>query len=275
MSTHRSRWYEPRRRAWHIAGAVGAAVALTSTPATASDFSLSIPLDRTASGAPGAMVLLVDQPVPATLVGRSCEATYRSENNGSVHPGTDLVIASGGVHVDLSDVESVAGKTTSGSAAIVLGSSVSVSVRLGGDGFASLGADLAFTCTAVTAPTTTPTIAPATTAVTVTTTPASVAPTSMPPQPTASSTTSTTSTTGTAPAATGGPTTIGVGAGGPVPSVSAAGVTTTPAAAAGPTSAGPAGTLPATGSDTWVLFAIGAIALVAGAAARQARTARD
>jgi hypothetical protein len=220
-------------RARHIIIGI-AGVSLAVTAGTAHADSVSISLDRVIVGPPGSVTIVATRSLDASMAGATCSAAYTGQNNGSVHPDTDLLVASGSSQLVLGGVEDAAGLTTTGSGQLLLGSDVTVSVRLGGDGVASLGASLTLTCTPV---------APTTTA-----TPTTAAPTTAAPGTTAPATT----TAPTNPAAP--PTTATVDAG-----VASSAVTTTIVASAGPVvgptaapmttrAAGPAA-LPATGSS--------------------------
>jgi hypothetical protein len=125
-----------------------AAAAVTMIPAVSLADDLTIPLTVGISGTPGDVLPLGSTEVDASLVGRTCSVTYAGHNNESVHPGTDLYVSSGESQAVLSGVEDFAGKTTIGSSSLTLGPSVSVSVKVGSDGVASLGASLTFMCTA-------------------------------------------------------------------------------------------------------------------------------
>jgi len=212
----------------------------------ASGADLHIHLDRVTHGAAGTVVVLQQVEVPNEVQGHECEAVYAGENNSSVHPGTDLIITSGGETVELSDVEDAPGAVTSSTDTIIIGSTVTVSVRLGNDGISSLGATLDLTCVPPVPETTTPASTTPATAVSTATTDAAattivaVAPTSLPAE----------APTTTALTASAGPTTAAP-----------------PAAGSGPT-------LPATGTDTAARLAILAgVLLTVGLAAITARRA--
>lgn len=145
------------------AGAILAATLAVAPSAHADD--VIVTLDQVVYGTAGQVVVLETRDVDAALVGTTCTASYTGENNSSVHPGTDLLISSGAAQLVLSGVEDVAGATTSGSSAILLGPTVSVAVRLGPDAMSSLGATLSLTCTlpTTTTSTTTTTTSPPTT----------------------------------------------------------------------------------------------------------------
>lgn len=129
-----------------------------------------------ARGAPGS-VHVFSFSVPEQLRGR--RAVALAQNNGSVHPGTKLVVSSGNTSVVLDDVEGTPFQVTV-SEAVVLGEEVTVSVTLGPDGIFSGGMLLklcvgaATTTTAAltttTATATTTTLPPTTTTTTTTTT---------------------------------------------------------------------------------------------------------
>lgn len=228
-------------------------VALGATAATAHAEELTISLDRVVFGSPGDVTQLVTRPIDASMVGLACTADYRGQNNGSVHPGTDLLVASGGSQLVLAGIEDSAGGITTGSGSLVLGTDVVISVRLGGDGVASMGATLSLTCAPPAATTTTSTTIAAAANTT-------VAPTSAPTTTLAASAgTVTTTVTGAAgePSTTSSTTTsttVVVAAAGPTVAPTAAPATATPSNPA----------LPATGSSHDQLTSVALAALLTG-----------
>ena len=208
---------------------------VATTTAHADD--VIIDLDRVTYASPGSVVLLDTRAVDAALTGATCSASYAARNNGSVHPGTDVIVSSGSSQLVLAGVEDAAGGTVSGSGSLQLGTTVSVSVRIGPDGVASMGASLSLACTP--AATTSTTTTAATTTVAPTTTVATVSPT--------------TAVGSDAVGTTVAPTTSVAGASaGPVP---------TPAAA--PTTVR-SSSLPATGADHDRMVALACSALLTG-----------
>jgi hypothetical protein len=116
------------------------AVAVGAAPASAQDTTvIEIPLDTVVRGAPGSEQLLVTAPVDPADVGQECTVVVEGQNNESVHPGTDLIVRSGTSEVVASDVEREPNAVTEATGTLVLGSEVTVSVRLGPDGVFSGG----------------------------------------------------------------------------------------------------------------------------------------
>jgi hypothetical protein len=97
-------------------------------------------------GEPNSIVEVERQDVEPWLQGESCEVTVEIVNNSSVHLGTDLLIASGGDSVTISDVETKAGVITFREGELILGDDVVVSVHLGPDGTMSGGISIDFDC---------------------------------------------------------------------------------------------------------------------------------
>ena len=167
---------------------------------------ITIPIDTVAreSG------VLATAPVPAELQGSSCNVQSEAENQSSVHPGNDLIVASGSDSVTLLNVEREPGAVTTAAGDLTLGSEVTVSLSLGPDGIFSGGMIVTIgSCETVSTTTTTPTESP-TVAPTTTTTPTespTVAPTTT-TTTTQSPTVGATTTTTTTQSATVGPTTI-------------------------------------------------------------------
>lgn len=105
--------------------------------------------------------------VDPEIVGDTVEVKAIGQNNGSVHLGNDLIVASGGTEVVLLDVERESNATTEGDGPLVLDDEVTLALRLGVDDVFSGGLTLTFTCPepevpVVPTPPTTPTTPPVT-----------------------------------------------------------------------------------------------------------------
>jgi hypothetical protein len=108
-------------------------------PAQASDgFTITFQAGPDANGRPRIDDLpgtshLVDPPfpTPAHLVGSECSVTVDTTNNDSVHPGNNLIVASGGSQATLADVEREGGVHTTASQQVTLGPDVTVTIVLG------------------------------------------------------------------------------------------------------------------------------------------------
>jgi hypothetical protein len=118
--------------------------------------------------------------VDAHLVGATCIGTVTVENNSSAHPGNDFVITSGGTSVEIPDFERIAGKVTTTTSKLVLGESITASIRLGRHGVASLAGDTVVVATICQPPPTTTTQPPPTVSTTTTLPPVSTT-TTLPP----------------------------------------------------------------------------------------------
>jgi hypothetical protein len=113
---------------------------LGSAPAWAQDPTvIEIPLSTVVEGAPGSEHLLATAPVAPADVGRECSVVVEGVNNESVHPDTDVLVRSGTSEVVAPDVEREPNAVTEATGTLVLGSEVSVFVRLGPDGVFSGG----------------------------------------------------------------------------------------------------------------------------------------
>jgi hypothetical protein len=115
-------------------------------------------------GAPGSTKVLATQGIGASLVGVVCQVTITDRNNESVRQGTDIVVSSGGASLTAEDVEAVAGPTPPVVLGeLTLGAIVTVSVRFGPEGQASVAATITFECRSTsTTPAPSPTVLPAT-----------------------------------------------------------------------------------------------------------------
>lgn len=211
----------------------------------AQDVTIEIPLDTVIRGPEGSQHHVGSASVPPDFQGAECGVVARVENQGSVHPGNDLVISSGGDTLVLADVEGESYGSVAGEGSLTLGDQVDVVLILGADGVFSAGFDIEITCPEP-APTTT------TTSTSVPDTTTSVPETTVPP--TTMPEITTTSTVPTTVLGTSTSTTVG-------PDASSTSTTV------GPTSTSePPSTLPFTGSGpdapTWaavasVLFGLG------------------
>ena len=139
--------------------ALGAsAVAVGAAESTSASTSLSFPLDTVVSGEPGTIHEITSSDVPANMVGQSCTVTATADNNGSVHPQSNLIVASGTDPVTVRDIEATAGVSTTAEGTLTLGPTITVSVQLGPDGVFSGGGSVDLVCTPV--PVTVPTTKP-------------------------------------------------------------------------------------------------------------------
>jgi LPXTG-motif cell wall-anchored protein len=121
-------------------------------------FGLDLPL-TSADGTAGSVIELASVPVPSELVGQTCDATFESENNGSVREGSDLILSSGASSLELVNVEHSTPLVLTTSGPLTLATALTVSVRLGPEGEFS-GGGAASTVTCAEPPTTTTIPAP-------------------------------------------------------------------------------------------------------------------
>ena len=169
---------------------------VASTPAHAEGWSINLgyTVVRTA---PGVHTHIGSWPVPADLVGRECSATSQPSNNESIHPGNDLIIASGGDQIILPGVED-SSQPVSSVGFLTFDTTVTVTLVMGADGVYSAGLGVVFDCR----PPTTTEVPPSTTIPTPTTSLPETTPTSLPGSTTSTTqpaTTSASPTTTTAP----------------------------------------------------------------------------
>ena len=139
-----------------------------------------IQFDGNVFGGEGDVVQVAVVAVDAHLVGTTCIGTVTVENNSSAHPGNDFVITSGGTSVEIPDFERIAGKVTTTTSKLVLGESITASIRLGRHGVASLAGDTVVVATICQPPPTTTTQPPPTVSTTTTLPPVSTT-TTLPP----------------------------------------------------------------------------------------------
>jgi len=146
-------------------------------------FSLTIPLETVVFAPWFSNELLATEPVPTQFAGQSCEVAAISHNQESVHPESDLFVRSGGSEVVLLGVEDEPGGVVEASGQLVLGSEITVTLRLGPDAVFSAGLDVVIDCAGQA---TTTTIEATTTTLAATTTTSEVGSTSVtaPPEET-------------------------------------------------------------------------------------------
>ncbi len=84
-------------------------------------------------GDAGSTQLLVQLTVPAELQTKVVAASASVTNNGSIHPGNQIIIASNTTSIVLDDVEATTPLTTTATGSLTLGTTVDVSVKFGND----------------------------------------------------------------------------------------------------------------------------------------------
>jgi len=179
--------------------AVAITVLLAAAPAAAQPGVFEIPIDTVVRQPPASVTLLASFDVPPDQQSLTCTADSVAVNQQSVHPDNDLIVETGGSTEVIPDVESQPDGTSEIVAPVVLGETLTVSLRMGPDGVFSGGLVVTVDCqqppttTTTTVPTTTTTVPPTTVPPTVpATVPPSTAPTTIatttpstsPPQPT-------------------------------------------------------------------------------------------
>jgi hypothetical protein len=136
------------------AGVIALALALTAGAAGAASVTFSFDSTEGSFGGEGTLLELAETTTPPDLVGRTCTVTLDAMNNESVHEGSDVVIASGGASVELRDVEAQPGDLgPKVLGTLVVGATVTASIRFGPDGVFSARADVVLDCPEPTPPT--------------------------------------------------------------------------------------------------------------------------
>lgn len=191
-----------------LAAALPALLAMFSLTTTVAaqdgDFQIIVPLNTVVRAPEGSETILNTTQTPEEFLGETCEVTAQSENQSSVHPDNDLVVASGGNQIVLPDVEAEPGAVVTATGTLVLGGEIVISLIMGPDEVFSAGIEVRFQCPP---PTTTTTEATTTTVETTTTTIAVTTTTAEATTTTAAPTTTIAPTTTAAPTTTPAPTT--------------------------------------------------------------------
>jgi hypothetical protein len=122
----------------------------------------TVPPISVIDGTEGEVRLLWTEPVDPADVGKDCEVELVRNNNESTREGTDLILQSGTSSMVAENVEhDTEPQTYVGR--LTLGTTITVSVRLGPEGVFSGGSDVVQTTCPVTPPTTPPVTVEATT----------------------------------------------------------------------------------------------------------------
>lgn len=145
------------------AAALFVLLVVLATPLGAQE-SFTISLEGIATGAEGEIVELANEAVPANLIGSTCNVMATTQNNGSVHQGNIITVASETGAATIPGAEEVPGQTISGTGTVELGTTVQITMQFGPDGATSGGIILSFDCQA--SAQTTTTVAQATTTTT-------------------------------------------------------------------------------------------------------------
>ncbi len=133
-----------RRYGVAILGVAALTLAM-AIPAAAQD-GWEVPVDTIVRSKPGVVTELVKIDVPEEHQGASCDLDAIGQNQGSVHPGNDLLVMTGDSDVTVEGVEDTAFQTTPKSVELVLGSTITVSLVMGPDEVFSGGLTLSFNC---------------------------------------------------------------------------------------------------------------------------------
>ena len=104
-------------------------------------------MQRSASVYQALVMLWSDMPVPSNLVGQPCDLRVITQNQSSIHPGTDVEVTTGGVVSVISGVEDTADARVVDTHRVTLGTNILIEVTIGPDGSTSLGFTVSFECT--------------------------------------------------------------------------------------------------------------------------------
>lgn len=96
---------------------------------------------------PGSVHTVADMPVPASLLGKPCDLRVITQNQSSIHPGTDVSVTTGGATSVIRGVEDTADARVVDTHRVTLGASILIEVTIGPDGSTSLGFTASFECT--------------------------------------------------------------------------------------------------------------------------------
>jgi hypothetical protein len=114
-------------------------------PVLAATVDLSIPIESIVRGPNGSQHLLITVDVPVENQGEECRVSAEARNQGSVHPDSDLLVASS-TSVEILDVENAAYGIVYADGLITLSDTITVTLTLGADEVFSGGLDLTVDC---------------------------------------------------------------------------------------------------------------------------------
>lgn len=108
-------------------------LAITASAAVAGPGDFEIPIDTIITAPAGSFVELARVDTPPELIGATCLGLAAAENQQSVHPGNDIIIATGDSEAVLADVEGAPGRITEADGPITLGPDVLLTLHMGDD----------------------------------------------------------------------------------------------------------------------------------------------
>lgn len=127
--------------AFAIAGLVAVSPAQAAT-----SVDINIPVTTVIRGDVGSAHQLASEPVDPDYRGMICDVKAVAQNQHSIHPGNNLVVASGTDSVVLEDVERDGGSVTNADGELTLGETLTVTLVMGQDKVFSAGMDVKITC---------------------------------------------------------------------------------------------------------------------------------
>jgi hypothetical protein len=107
---------------------------------------ISIPVNTVIRGNAGSTHILAEVNVDKEIIGMICSVNATAENQGSVHPGNNIVVSSGSENVTLIDVEREANGITNAEDELTMSSDLTVTLILGKDKVFSGGMDVNLHC---------------------------------------------------------------------------------------------------------------------------------
>jgi len=122
-------------------------LALSAVPAGAEGEEIIIRPTMVIYDDPGSVHTVADMPVPVDLQAKPCDLRVVTQNQSSVHPGTDVNVTTGGVTSVIRGVEDTADARVVDTHRVTLGPDILIEVTIGPDGSSSLGFTVSFECT--------------------------------------------------------------------------------------------------------------------------------
>jgi hypothetical protein len=107
---------------------------------------ISVPVNTIVRGDVGSTHILAEKDVDQELIGMVCSVNATAENQGSVHPGNNIVVSSGDGSVKLVNVEREANGITNAERKLAMSSDLTVTLVLGEDKVFSGGMNVNLKC---------------------------------------------------------------------------------------------------------------------------------
>lgn len=125
---------------------IALSIALPVQVMASSEPQISVPVNTVIRGDVGSTHILAEKETEQELIGMVCTVNATAKNQGSVHPGNNIVVSSGDDSVTLVNVEREANGITNAEGELSMSSDLTVTLVLGEDKVFSGGMDVNLHC---------------------------------------------------------------------------------------------------------------------------------